>query len=150
VDFRCDCFLPKDYIPSEGQRMEQYKRIARIRNYADYEDALDELCDRYGDPPAAAVNLLRASLSRALGMACGIRKIEETGGELRFIPERIDPAEVMRLAGAFPKLGLHVILAGTPCVACRVRGGREVPSLAVDLLRKYEEIRRETAVKETP
>lgn len=140
VDFRCDCYLPKNYIVSEGQRMELYKRIARIGSSADYEDALDELCDRFGEPPAAAVNLLRASLTRALGMQCGLKKVEEAGDELRLIPEVMNPGEMTELAGAFPKLGLRVRLSGVPYLACRLKSGTNAPNLATEILEKYLQI----------
>ncbi|MCQ2423733.1 MAG: transcription-repair coupling factor [Clostridia bacterium] len=147
VDFRADCYLPKNYIVSEGQRMELYKRIARIETYEDYEDAVDELCDRFGEPPAAALNLCRASLCRALGMKCGLKKVEETSGEVRLVPLAMNPAELMALSAAAPEYNLHVMLSGVPYAAFRLRASKNATDVTVDLLRKFAAVRADAAAK---
>ena len=53
VDLRVDAYIPERYIPDGPGRIEAYRRIAAIQNPADAADVLDELIDRYGDPPAS-------------------------------------------------------------------------------------------------
>ncbi|MBQ4437210.1 MAG: transcription-repair coupling factor [Clostridia bacterium] len=88
VDVRVDAFLPERYVRGELQRMEIYKRIALIRNRVDREDVLEELIDRFGDPPQEAVNLVDIAHLRALCARLGINRVSGTPGGLVF---RFDP-----------------------------------------------------------
>ena len=137
VDIRADAYLSKSYIPSSPQRMEMYKKIARIEEYADYEDILDELCDRFGEPPAAAVTLCRTSLLHALGVQGGMKKIEERDGILRLVPYTVNPTALTALSNAFPSAQIRMSLGGEPALLCRPRKGEKMLDFATDLLTKY-------------
>ena len=50
--------LPADYVADAGQRVDLYRRIALIRTDEQRSDMLDELIDRFGEPPAEAIALL--------------------------------------------------------------------------------------------
>ena len=67
-----------------------YKKISLILTEKDLSDVLDELCDRFGEPPRATVRLLNVALLRAYASRCRISKVIHRDGELRFIPEKID------------------------------------------------------------
>ncbi len=83
-------YLPESYVRYPSQRMALYKRIALIRNRDDMEDMTDELCDRYGDLPAPAVNLLNIALARALAEACGVTSIRQEGKTVFFTQDQLD------------------------------------------------------------
>lgn len=51
VDVEMDAFIPPSYIPNETQKLDIYKRIAAIENDSESDEMLDELTDRFGDPP---------------------------------------------------------------------------------------------------
>ncbi len=110
VDVRCDAYLSKSYIPSAPQRMDMYKRIARVETEADYDDILDELCDRYGEPDSAAVNLCRIARIRAIGRRCGFTKIEEKDGVVRLYTAAPNPVAAQALGSRYPALGVRVML----------------------------------------
>lgn len=76
IDLHIDAFIPKIYIPDEGQRMDMYRRIGGIRTMADYTDVQDELIDRYGDLPEAVIWLTDIALIRALAGRFGFAKVE--------------------------------------------------------------------------
>ncbi len=76
IDLNIDAFIPKAYIPDEGQRMDMYRRIGGIRTIADYTDVQDELIDRYGDIPEAVIWLTDIALIRALAGRLGFAKVE--------------------------------------------------------------------------
>ena len=46
------------YIESLSQRLEIYRRISDIRSQDDAMDVLDELIDRFGEPPASVKGLI--------------------------------------------------------------------------------------------
>ena len=141
VDIRCDAYLSKAYIPAAPQRMEMYRKIARITEYEDYEDILDELCDRFGEPPSASVNLCKIAYLRALGATAGMKKIEERDGILRLVPETIHPNALSALAAAFPAAQIRMALGGESAVVCRFKKGTRVVDFATDLLTKYIQFR---------
>jgi len=137
VDIRTDAYLAKNYIPGAPQRMEMYKKIARIEEYADYEDILDELCDRFGEPPSAAVSLCKSALLRALGVKGGMKKIEERDGALRLVPEVVNPPALTALSNAFPGAQIRMMLGSEPALVCKPKKGGRLIDFAIDLLTKY-------------
>ena len=82
IDVRVDAYLPERYVRDDLQRMEIYKRIALIRNRVDREDALEELIDRFGDPPQEVVNLVDIAHLRALCSRLGVNRVTAAPGSL--------------------------------------------------------------------
>lgn len=82
VDLRVDAFIPDTYIRSEGQRMEMYRRIAALQTEADREDIIDELVDRFGEPPVSIGTLLDVSELRYLASSVGITLVQRRGTQL--------------------------------------------------------------------
>ncbi len=139
VSVNIDAFLSKSYIPFAPQRMEIYKKLARIRNEADAEDMIDELCDRFGEPGTTAMNLVKIALIRALGENAGIVKIEEREGTVRLYPELIDPNAVIRLAESYPRGYIKILPGNPPFISCRLPKGAKVADFLTDFLKKYTE-----------
>ena len=72
ADLSVAASIPDRYVPSPEQRMDLYRRIAAIRSEADADDVVDELIDRYGDPPRTVNNLISVALLRAHAADNGI------------------------------------------------------------------------------
>ena len=51
ADLTVAAYIPERYVPSDRQRMDLYRRIAALRDNDAAADLIDELTDRYGDPP---------------------------------------------------------------------------------------------------
>ncbi|NLM14234.1 MAG: transcription-repair coupling factor [Clostridiaceae bacterium] len=77
IEISIDAYLPKIYIPDEGQRMDMYRRIAAITNRADYQDVLDECLDRFGEIPAAAMALVDISYAKASAERLGFQTVRQ-------------------------------------------------------------------------
>ena len=137
VDLRLDAYLPKSYIPSSPQRMEIYKKLARIGSEDDYEDMIDELCDRFGEPPTTAMNLCRIALIRALGANSGITKIDERDGAVRLFPAEPDPAAITRVADEYPRGTVRAVPGNPLSLICRVPRGMKTVDFVTGLLKKY-------------
>jgi len=75
VNLRVDAYLPDDYVRSDRQRMEMYKRIAGLQTDADRSDIVDELVDRFGDVPPVVDTLLDIAQLRALANRLGISEV---------------------------------------------------------------------------
>ena len=100
VDFVIDANIPTKYIESSELRIDVYKKIAAVESEEDLSDLFDELCDRFGDPPAPLVNLCRTSLLRNRAGALGIEDITERSGNLVIDARRLPMEAVMGLASA--------------------------------------------------
>ena len=59
-----------------------YRRIAALQTEADREDIIDELLDRYGEPPAAVQTLLDVSELRYLCASVGVTLAQRRGNQL--------------------------------------------------------------------
>ena len=75
VEITLDARIPQSYIQTEGPRLDLYRRISYIRTIEDYRDLLDELIDRFGDPPKSVENLCHIALIRSLAGEMGIERI---------------------------------------------------------------------------
>ncbi|MDI9469085.1 MAG: transcription-repair coupling factor [Bacillota bacterium] len=100
VELALDSYIPSSYIPDEGERMDMYRRIGAIQDAAAYRDVLDELHDRYGDPPAACLTLCDVALARQSAGSLGISRIHVRGADLRLelaTASRPDMAKLLAL-----------------------------------------------------
>jgi transcription-repair coupling factor (superfamily II helicase) len=66
VDLPWPAFLPHDYITSQRQRIEVYRRLARVRKMERLGEFRDELRDRFGPLPEPVEWLLRLAEVRLL------------------------------------------------------------------------------------
>ena len=85
ADLTVSANIPDRYVPSAEQRMDLYRRIAAIRSQEDAADLIDEMIDRYGDPPKSVHTLLDVALLRAAAAKAGISDIAQRGDKLRFL-----------------------------------------------------------------
>ncbi len=90
ADLSVSANIPKSYVASGEQRMDLYRRMAAIRSEEDAEDLLDEMVDRYGEPPKGVLNLVNIALLRAKAAACSMSKLEQKGETICFTMENFD------------------------------------------------------------
>jgi transcription-repair coupling factor (superfamily II helicase) len=96
-------FLPDDYVPDTGQRLEFYRRFAQARDEDDVRATLAELGDRYGELPEEAVLLGEVMVDKTLVRALGARGYELTASRMVLslgTDTALDPAKVMKLVSA--------------------------------------------------
>ena len=65
--------------------MDLYRRMAAIRTQEDADDLLDEIVDRYGEPPKGVLNLIDIALLRAKAQKLGIKDIRQKAGDVLFV-----------------------------------------------------------------
>ncbi len=73
IDLPIDANIPADYVSSEAQRLEAYRRLATVSSVSEVEDIRLEWKDRYGKIPEVAERLLEVALLRAACSRLGIR-----------------------------------------------------------------------------
>lgn len=79
VDLNVDAYIPDSYISNEFQKLDIYKRIAGIETQQDYDDMLEELLDRFGEPGKAVLNLLAIAKLKAIAHQGYVTEIKQTG-----------------------------------------------------------------------
>ena len=84
VDLNIDAYIPDSYISNEFQKLDIYKRIAGIETQQDYDDMLEELLDRFGEPGKAVLNLLAIAKLKAIAHQGYVTEIKQTGKTVRF------------------------------------------------------------------
>lgn len=108
MDVRMDAYLPENYIPDAPGRIEAYKRIAAIETEQDAADVLEELDDRYGEPPKSAKALIDVSLIRVDAAKVGIYEITQRKEDLTLYSDAISATSappLVRLIG--PRAVFH-------------------------------------------
>jgi len=84
ADLNVTANVDKDYVARGEERMDLYRRMAAIRDQSDADDLLDEIIDRYGDPPRGVLNLIDIALLRANARSLGVCDIKQKSGEVLF------------------------------------------------------------------
>jgi transcription-repair coupling factor (superfamily II helicase) len=95
--------IPADYVPEENQRLQMYKRVARVETESQLTDVTAELTDRYGPPPAAVRNLLDYASLKLLCMKVGVNAIERKRDlvTMKFTQSAaVDPEQLARFVSA--------------------------------------------------
>ena len=138
ADLTVAASIPDKYVPSPEQRMDLYRRIARIRSESDADDLVDELIDRYGDPPRTVNNLISVALLRAAAAGCGISEIAQKGERLLFVFSQVDFGKVSALCGSTAYRGRLLFSAGEkPHLALKLKKGEDPLKLSSKLVEDY-------------
>ncbi|MCL2000406.1 MAG: hypothetical protein FWG74_03145, partial [Planctomycetes bacterium] len=75
LDLGSKAFIPPEYIPSEQQRIEFYRRLTRIRSKEDIEVNRSYVRDRYGPPPPPVERCFRDQEIRLRMINAGVEVI---------------------------------------------------------------------------
>ncbi len=77
VDIQVNAHIPESYISNVNQRLDIYRKISDIREKEDTLDVIDELIDRFGEPPKSVINLIDIALIRNTAANLGIYEIRQ-------------------------------------------------------------------------
>ena len=138
ADLSVAASIPDRYVPSPEQRMDLYRRIAASRSEADADDVMDELIDRYGDPPRTVNNLISVALLRADAARNGISQIDQKGANLNFYLDQFDLQRVSALCGLEKYRSRLLFSAGErPYLALRLKKGEDALKFGRKLVEDY-------------
>lgn len=138
ADLSVSASIPDKYVPSPEQRMDLYRRIARVRSEEEADDLVDELIDRYGDPPRPVNNLISVALLRAHAATRGVTEISQKGERLNFVLSAVDFGRVSSLCGSPAYRGRLLFSAGEkPYLALKIRKGEDALKLSSRLIEDY-------------
>lgn len=100
IDLHIDANIPKKYIENVPHRLAMYRRIADIRSQEDADDVIDELIDRFGDPPKSVMGLIDIALLRAAAVENNITEIGQTKDRLLIYSDVLDMKKIAALSNA--------------------------------------------------
>ncbi len=95
--------IPADYVPEENQRLQMYKRVARVETESQLADVAAEMQDRYGPPPPAVRNLFDYASLKLLSIKVGVNAIERKRENvtLKFAQNAaVDPEQLARFVSS--------------------------------------------------
>ncbi|MBR3421684.1 MAG: transcription-repair coupling factor [Ruminococcus sp.] len=101
VDIQIDAHIPEDYITSLNQRIDLYKKIMHVTRDEDKLDLIDELIDRYGEPPKSVVGLIEVSLLRNKAAHLGITEISQKNAQMYFYTEYLTIEQIQAMSAAY-------------------------------------------------
>ena len=84
ADLNVTANVDKNYVSRGEERMDLYRRMAAIRSQEDADDLLDEIVDRYGEPPRGVLNLIDIALLRSQARKVSIKDIRQKGSDILF------------------------------------------------------------------
>ena len=129
VEIRAECSadlavsanIPESYVPSSAQRMDLYRRIALITCEEEADDMIDELIDRFGDPPSCVNALVSVALLRSDAGRAGITDISQKAGKLLIKMNDFSMDALTMLLGMDRYRGrIQVVPGATPCIAVKL------------------------------
>jgi transcription-repair coupling factor (superfamily II helicase) len=106
LELPVDAHIPEEYVESERLRLEAYQKLstasAPTSTDTQIDEVLDELTDRYGEPPAAVANLIAVSRLRRAAVKAGLSEVVAMGTNLRLAPANLPDSVQIRLQRMYP------------------------------------------------
>ena len=135
ADLTLNANIPERYVASPEQRMDLYRRIAAIRTNDDASDLMDEMIDRYGEPPKPVLALLDVALLRAAAAKAGVSDITQKKDALRFTLAVFRPEALVQVCGLTKyKFRLTLSAGETPMLTLKLKPGADVLETALELV----------------
>ena len=106
IDLQINAYIPEKYIPNEYQKLDIYKRIAAIENREEYEDMMEELLDRFGEPPKMVQNLLAVASLKAMAHRIYLTEVKQLDDSLKltmYERAKIDTAKIPEILNQYPE-----------------------------------------------
>ena len=122
IDLQVSAHIPENYISSNAQRLDVYRRIADIRTHEDSLDVYDELIDRFGEPPEAVQGLIDVALLRNMAADVGIYEVKQQQDSLLLYQRKLNMETGSKMSAALK--GRVMISAGAkPYFAVKIKPG---------------------------
>ena len=135
VDLPVDAHIPHDYATGERLRLEIYRKIAEAGDQPALDAIVEELTDRYGEPPVQVRNLLAVAAFRQTCRALGVAEVTVAGNGIRVSPVELPDSAQLRLRRLHPqstyKPASRLVVVPRPVEGGRIGG---VPLRDVALL----------------
>ncbi len=142
ADLTVSANIPESYVKSPEQRMDLYRQIASISDEDEAEDMIDELCDRFGEPPRSMLVLIDISMLRHNAAKVGISEITQKSGLLKITMYDPEFAWISDLCSKKEYKGRILLNAGQePYLTLKLKNGEDVLGTANKFVKDYGDAR---------
>ncbi|SFS14283.1 transcription-repair coupling factor [Agrococcus baldri] len=110
LELPVDAVIPEEYVDSERLRLEAYQKLSAAASSRDDEaidHVVDELRDRYGEPPAQVAALFAIARLRRKAQAAKLSEVITVGPNLRVGPAELADSVQLRLRRMYPEAKLN-------------------------------------------
>ena len=143
VDINTSAYIPPTYISNELQKLDIYKRIAGIETEEEAEEMLEELIDRFGEPPKSVQNLLTIARLKFLAHSLYMKEVSQKGNDLKLImyeKAKIDPMMIPEVVQSNAPFLTFVADSQNPYFVYQLNGNsREKGKDIIDILKNLLE-----------
>ncbi|MBQ3029688.1 MAG: transcription-repair coupling factor, partial [Agathobacter sp.] len=143
VDINTNAYIPPTYISNELQKLDIYKRIAGIETEEEAEEMLEELIDRFGEPPKSVQNLLTIARLKFLAHSLYMKEVSQKGNDLKLImyeKAKIDPMMIPEVVQSNAPFLTFVADSQNPYFVYQLNGNsREKGKDIIDVLKNLLE-----------
>ena len=94
--------LPVEYISSERLRLDIYRRMAESKDDKELDEIRDELVDRFGELPDAALTLMEVAKIRNYAKSIGLTEVVLQGKFLKLLPITLPESAQLRVQRVYP------------------------------------------------
>ena len=133
IDLNIPAHIPEDYIVSLPARLGIYKRIADIVDENDVSDVIDELCDRFGEPPKTVMGLIDIALLRNKAISADIYEIVRDGNDVLLRMNIFNQDTFLKLGGVFAER-MRLLSSEIPTIAVRLKKGQNLSSVVKEIV----------------
>ena len=144
IDVNTNAYIPPSYVANELQKLAIYKRIAGIETEEEAEEMLEELIDRFGEPPKSVQNLLTIARLKFLAHSLYIKEINQKGNELKLImyeKAKINPLMIPEIVQKNTPFLTFVADSKNPYFIYQLNGNsREKGKDVIDILKNLLEV----------
>lgn len=143
IDISTDAFIPPTYVSNELQKLDIYKRIAGIETEEEVEEMLEELIDRFGEPPKSVQNLLAIARLKFMAHGLYVKEVSQKSTELKLVmyeKAKINPAYIPQVVQNLAPFLKFVADAQNPYFVYTINGNtREKGKNIVEILKNLLE-----------
>ncbi len=132
IDIRLEAHIPESYIADLPTRLDVYRKIASVTTEPESMDLLDELIDRFGEPPKSVQGLIDVALLRNTAARAGFTEITQRGDTLILTADSLPMAAAEKLIRGMEKGQVQLGAGDKSYVAVSIRS----PDTPLDTLRR--------------
>ncbi|MFW5718621.1 MAG: transcription-repair coupling factor [Halanaerobium sp.] len=142
IDLNLDAYIPDAYIKYEARKIEIYKKIKAIEDEADALDTIDELIDRFGEPPVELMRLINTARLKYLASELKIDLIKEDSGRIKcqFVnAEVVDGSKLVQFSKQYRRK-IKIKSAKKPLLLIKIDDPENIDKQLLKMLRDLKDI----------
>jgi len=138
VDIQVDAYIPKSYVESMQNRIDLYKKIATIESQAEADDIMDEIIDRFSDPPKSVQGLIDVALLRNRAAALNVKEIVQRDDKITVSLLSVDMEKVSKIMTHWSSRA-RFLATDSPAIVLTMQKGDTPLKLISDVLATLED-----------